>query len=79
MTQKLSDLAALLPDKPKNTRPKSPEQIMELIGMLDYEAQVTLYDWFKNALATITQGRINDAELTASKLRDFHNGLNGQG
>lgn len=66
-------------DSPRKPRPKSPEQIMDLIGMLDYEDRVTLFNWFKTDLAEVTTQRIADVEETAQRLRDFHGGLNGQG
>lgn len=75
----LSPSAPDVIDNPRKPRPKTPEQIMELIGMLPYEDQVLLFTYFKADLAELTADRIQDAETTAQKLRDFHGGLNGQG
>lgn len=66
-------------DNPRKPRPKTVDQLRELIAMLPYEDQVVLFTYFKNDLAELTADRIQDAETTAQKLRDFHGGLNGQG
>lgn len=77
MNKDLSPSAPDVIDNPRKTRPKTVVQLRELIAMLDFKDQQTLYEYFKADLAELTADRIHDAEVTANKLRDFHKGLNG--
>lgn len=79
MNKQLSPSAPDVIDNPRKTKPKTVDQILEFIEMLDYDNQVRLFGIFKTGLADHTANRIHDAEVTAQKLRDFHGGLNGQG
>lgn len=66
-------------DSPRKTRPKTVEQIMELIGMLPYDQQVVLYEDFKTHLDILTTDRINAAQQEIDTLKLRREGLNGQG